>query len=176
MIEAGNESNPNTGLIVNCPLCEERSLHVIGSTEHQILQCINCGYVSSPKFMGSIEDNEEYKKLEPDMQSWAKEAMSRVWIPTIMTLPTGLIYPFDENGKMRWGYAKMKEIAEEDRHNYPVEGTENQFYERMYDVENHEVFDEFVLALSKVNNIFKEQSQGQSQQPSELKLPKLKKL
>ena len=50
-------------IISNCPLCEEHSLHVIGEDNMEMQQCINCGYVSSPKFIGTKEDNEEYKNL-----------------------------------------------------------------------------------------------------------------
>ena len=45
------------------------------------MQCIWCGYVSSPKFIGKKEDNEEYKKLTDDMKNWSKEALGRIWIP-----------------------------------------------------------------------------------------------
>ena len=39
-------------IIGNCPLCEEHSLHIIGEEEEaQLMQCIWCGYVSSPKFV-----------------------------------------------------------------------------------------------------------------------------
>ncbi len=171
-------------LISNCPLCGEHSLHVIGEGAAETQQCINCGYVSAEKFKydDKKENNEEYNKLPEDMKNWSKDANSRVWIPTIMTLPMGMLYPIDVDNpvnhqkEMKWALALMIDIPEDKREEFPIEGQEGKFYERMYDVENHEVFDEFVLALSKVNNIFKEQSQGQSQQPSELKLPKLKKL
>ena len=50
-------------IVSNCPLCEEHGLHVMGEDAVQILQCLNCGYVSSPKFMGTKNTNEEYQKL-----------------------------------------------------------------------------------------------------------------
>ena len=40
-------------VISNCPLCEERALHMIGEGDIQMMQCIACGYVSSPKFKGN---------------------------------------------------------------------------------------------------------------------------
>ena len=46
-------------IISNCPLCEQHSLHVIGQGDEQMLQCLNCGYVSTSKFIGVKEDNEE---------------------------------------------------------------------------------------------------------------------
>jgi len=169
------DDNPNTGLIVSCPLCKERSLHVIGSTQEQILQCINCGYVSSPKYVGNKKTNEEFKKLQPDMQKWSKEALERIWIPTIMTLPTGLIYPFDdEEGNMKWGYAKMVDIPENERHEYPVEGQKDTYYERRYDMEDAEIFDEFIFAMAELKKEVNEINESAKQ--TELKLPKLKKV
>ena len=40
-------------IISNCLLCEERSLHVIEQGETKLMQCINCGYTSSDKFLGT---------------------------------------------------------------------------------------------------------------------------
>ena len=80
-------------IISNCPLCEEHSLHLIPGSgdEIQLMQCIWCGYVSSPNFIGKKEDNEEYKKLTEDMKNWSKEAIGRIWIPSMFTLPISLL-------------------------------------------------------------------------------------
>ena len=54
-------------IISTCTLCDVHSLHVIGEPGSQIMQCLNCGYVSSDKYL--LEDNQpidqhaEYKKL-----------------------------------------------------------------------------------------------------------------
>ena len=65
-------------IISNCPLCEEHSLHLIGEKESQLMQCIWCGYVSSPKFTGIKDENEEYQKLTDDMKGCSKEAINRI--------------------------------------------------------------------------------------------------
>ena len=44
-------------IISNCFLCEEHSLHVAGTEEAQVMQCINCGYVTSTKYTGTKEAN-----------------------------------------------------------------------------------------------------------------------
>ena len=56
------------------------------------------------------------------MKGWSTVKNDRIWIPTIMTLPIGMLYPMnivvpnDEEDKvMKWGFAKMIDIAEEDR-------------------------------------------------------------
>ena len=37
-------------IISNCPLCEQKSLHVIGEGKLETQQCIHCGYVTADKF------------------------------------------------------------------------------------------------------------------------------
>jgi len=159
-------------IISNCPLCEEHSLHLIGENEAQMMQCINCGYVSTSKFIGKKEENEEYQKLSEEMKSWAQETDGRIWIPSIMTLPFGMLYPLNIDGEMKWSYAKMIKILEENRKNYPIPSVENQFYESMYDTENAEVFDSFLLGMAQAN----EDAKKFNVEPESIKLPKLKKV
>ena len=71
-------------IISNCPLCEEHSLHILGEDKLETQQCINCGYATSDRFKGSKENNDMYKSLPEEMQSWSKEANDRIWIPTII--------------------------------------------------------------------------------------------
>ena len=156
-------------IISNCFLCEEHSLHVAGKEEAQVMQCISCGYVTSTKYTGTIETNEEVKKLSSDMKQWAKEENGRVWIPSIITLPIGMLYPIDDEGKMKWSFASMVDIPEDDRKNYPNE--KGDFYERKIDTDNPKIYDDFIMGMSYINKLMKEASSKQSK----IKLPKLKK-
>ena len=158
-------------LISNCFLCEEHSLHVAGTEEAQVMQCINCGYVTSTKYIGSQEKNEEYKKLTKDMKNWSKFENDRTWIPSIITLPIGMLYPFDdEDGKMKWSFAPMIDISEDERKKYP--NTQGGFYERRIDTDNPIVYDKFIDGMSYINELMKKASKLQ---PSKINLPKLKK-
>ena len=51
-------------IISNCFLCEEHSLHVAGTEEAQVMQCINCGYVTSTKYTGTKEAIEDEDKMK----------------------------------------------------------------------------------------------------------------
>ena len=84
-------------IVSNCPLCEEQALHVIEEDGIGTQQCISCGYATSTKFIGTKEDNEMYKTLPEEMQSWSKEVNDRVWIPSMITLPFGTLYPINKN-------------------------------------------------------------------------------
>ena len=149
--------NGQMDVVSNCPLCEERGLHVVGEGKLQTQQCISCGYATNFnfKFDEDKEDNKYYKTLTDQMKSWVKIANNQVWIPSFITLPVGMIFPTDIDGIMKWGYAEMVDIPEEDRVNYPVEGQTDKFYERKYDTDKAENHDEFVVVLSKLNEKIK---------------------
>ena len=110
-------------IVSNCPLCEEHGLHVMGEEDDKLLQCLSCGYVSSTKFIitDSIETNEAYKSLDDDMKKWGKEKDGRIWIPSIITLPTGMLYPVkSEEVEIQWAFARLIEIPDDDQKDYPV--------------------------------------------------------
>ena len=158
-------------IISNCFLCEEHSLHVAGTEEAQVMQCINCGYVTSTKYIGTKETNKEFQKLSEDMKKWAKEENNRVWIPSIITLPIGMLYPFDDDdGNMKWYFAPMVDIPKDEQKNYP--NNDGSFYERKIDTDNSIIYEEFILGMSYVNELMKKASEPKL---SKINLPKLKK-
>tara|TARA_R110000824_G_scaffold181260_1_gene362003 strand:+ start:1458 stop:1970 length:513 start_codon:yes stop_codon:yes gene_type:complete len=165
-------------LVSNCFLCEEHSLHVAGKEESQIMQCISCGYVSSTKYIGRKETNEEFQKLGEDMKEWAIEKNNRIWIPTILTLPIGMIYPIDivvpnddKDKVMKWAFAPMVDISEEEKENY--KNSEGEYYEKRIDTDNPKIYNQFFELMVHVNRKMKEHSETK---PTEIKLPKLKKM
>jgi hypothetical protein len=143
-------------LIGNCFLCGEKALHVAGTEEAQVMQCINCGYTTTTKFTGTKETNEEFQKLGKDMKNWAVESNGKVWIPSIITLPIGMLYPVNIKKKMKWSFAPMVEIPEEERENFPNE--QGGFYEKKIDVDNSIIFDLFLDGMKKINELLKEKN------------------
>ena len=157
-------------IISNCFLCEEHSLHVAGTEDAQVMQCINCGYTTTSKFIGTKETNEEFQKLGEDMKKWAKEENNRIWIPSVLTLPIGMLYPITEDDKMKWAFAPMVKISKDEKENYP--NGKGGFYEKKIDTDNPIIYEEFILGMSYVNELMKEASEPK---PSKINLPKLKK-
>ena len=141
-------------LISNCFLCGERSLHVAGKEEAQVMQCINCGYTTSTKFRGIKADNEEFEKLGEDMKNWAKEKNGYIWIPSIITLPIGMLYPVNIKKEMKWGFAPMVEIPEEERENFPNE--QGGFYDKKIDTDNAVIYNLFLDGMNKISQLLKE--------------------
>ena len=163
-------------IISNCPLCEEHSLHLIGEKESQLMQCIWCGYVSSPKFIGTKDENEEYQKLTGDMKEWSKEAINRIWIPSMFTLPGGMIYPENVDDKMKWKLAELVDVPKDEQKNYPIEGQPDKFYDKRYNTEEPIVYDYFYEVMLVVNEKAKNKAEEKENKPVEIKLPKLSKV
>ena len=158
-------------IVSNCPLCEEHSLHVIEEDGIGTQQCISCGYATSDRFRGSKEDNDMYKSLPEEMQSLAKEENNHIWIPSMITLPFGTLYPLNVDGEMKWACAEMIDIPEEEQKNYPKEDGSG-FHTKRYDTDNQNIFDLFVEAISEMN----EKAKQNNVPESKIKLPKLKRL
>tara|TARA_R100000773_G_C4205383_1_gene106482 strand:+ start:574 stop:1035 length:462 start_codon:yes stop_codon:yes gene_type:complete len=150
-------------LISNCPLCEERALHVAGVEEAQVMQCINCGYTTTSKFTGTKKTNEEFQKLGEDMKNWAVESNGKIWIPSIITLPIGMLYPVNIKKEMKWAFAPMVEIPENDRKKYPNPSAPGKFYDKKIDTDNSIIYNLFIEGMSYINELLKQHSQGDSQ-------------
>ena len=143
-------------LISNCFLCGEKALHVAGTEEAQVMQCINCGYTTSTKFTGTKETNEEFQKLGEDMKNWAVEKQGKIWIPSIITLPIGMLYPINVKKELKWAFAPMVEIPEDDRKDFPNE--QGGFYEKKVDTDNSKIYDLFLEGMSYVNELLKQET------------------
>ena len=143
-------------LISNCFLCEEKALHVAGTEEARVMQCINCGYTTSTKFTGTKETNEEFQKLGEDMKNWAKEENGYIWIPSIITLPIGMLYPVNIKKEMKWAFAPMVEIPEEDRKKYPNPSVPGKFYDKKIDTDNPIIYELFIEGMTMINKSLKQ--------------------
>jgi ribosomal protein L37E len=141
-------------IISNCFLCGEKSLHVAGTEEAQVMQCINCGYTTTSKYTGTKETNEDYKKLSKHVQKWSVEKNGKIWIPTVMALPVGVLHPTEVKSEMKWAFSPMVEIPEGEREKFP--NPAGGFYDKRVDTENPTIYDTFLNALNFINQKLKE--------------------
>jgi len=141
-------------LISNCFLCEEKALHIAGTEEAQVMQCINCGYTTSTKFTGKKKTNEYFQKIGEDMKNWAVEKNGKIWIPSVITLPIGMLYPLNVKKKLKWAFAPMVEIPEEERKDYPNES--GGFYDKKVDTDNVKLYDLFLEGMTQINKLLKQ--------------------
>ena len=167
-------------IIGTCQLCDQHSLHVIGDGKTQTHQCIHCGYVTSERYKlngNKKEEHELYKTLTDDMKKWSTVKDDRIWLPTIMTLPLGMLYPINIDNmvnhetELKWAFAPMVDIPMEEQKNYP--DGKGGFYEKRVDTDNPKIYDIFVEGFYELNKSMKEESQ---QKETGIKLPKLKKI
>ena len=167
-------------IVIKCPLCGEEELNVLPSELKNAMQCISCGYSTSDEFVGG-EESESFKNLDDDMKRWSKEANGHMWIPSVVNLPVGLLFPIDkkdDNTNVDWSFAPMVKISESEKENYPIPDTDGQFYENRIDMEKQIGFDSFKQAIFEINTIMnaREKLQKEESKKVDVNLPKLKKL
>ena len=151
--------------ILNCPCCEEHSLHLL-QDEVQTQQCLHCGYSTTNNYkldkVGNVIEKEWAEKLTDDMKNWAKKENGMLWIPSVMALPIGMLYPdrSEEDTNLVWKFAPMITITEEekDRYKNPMGG----HYEKRYDTENAVVYNDFFPAMLELNKRIKDEMETQS--------------
>lgn len=169
--------NENFKVVLNCSLCNEKELQVITDNNTTLMQCIGCGYSTSDNLRGDKESNEEFNQMDDQIKSWSVKENDQIWIPSIVNLSIGVLYPVDEDNQMKWAFAPLENISEMEKGDHLKEdGTP---YEKMYDIQNQIVFDKFKDAIFEINLIVsarEELKKKDKKQKVDIKLPKLKKL
>jgi ribosomal protein L37E len=135
-------------VIIDCPLCEKKSLHVMKQSGG-LMQCLYCGFASTKKFSGNKNNNKEFKKLPEQMQEMAVEKDNRIWIPTVMTLPIGVINPIIVEGEMFWAFAPMEKVPEERKEEFLND--KGEYYENYYDTDKTVLYKNFYDVLIDIN-------------------------
>ena len=105
--------------------------------------CFDCGYTSNSalKLGECDEETQNYTGLVKELKIEDRER-GLEWYPSLINMGTlGMIYP--EGAPELWYYkvAKVKEIAEKDRENYPK--PEGGYYETFLDVDGSESFSKY---------------------------------
>lgn len=162
-------------VVLNCPLCDEKELQVMTKHDSTLMQCISCGYSTSDALkINESEVNENFNNMDDQIKKWSVEKNDHIWIPSIVNLPLGVLYPIDEDNEMKWAFAPLEDISGEQKEDYIKE--DGTHYEKMYDIENQIVFDEFKDAIFEINLIVKTREELKSKtKENKVKLPKLNK-
>ena len=90
------------------------------------------------------------------MKNWAKEENGHIWIPSIITLPIGMLYPINIKEELKWAFAPMVEIPEDDRKDFP--NSQGGFYDKKIDTDNAIVYNLFIEGMTNINELLKQQS------------------
>jgi len=165
-------------VILDCPLCNKKDLHVNTSdTSNGLQQCINCGYSTNDSFfVGDIDikDNSDFSGLDEFMKKYSKRENDYVWIPSVMQLPIGIYYPSEKNEKLIWKFAPLVKIPEEEQKNYPNPG--GGYYEKRYNMEKQLEFADFGAGILEINTVMDMLERDNKSKEKEIKLPELKKV
>jgi hypothetical protein len=125
-------------------------------------QCSNCGYSSNDKLKGTKKDNEFWNSMSDFIKKHSKEDDNQIWIPTLLTLPFGSLYPTEENEKLKWAYAKLVDVDDkEDKEKYKKE--DGSYYTKKLDTDNPETFDTYAEGMVHIRNSLQEQINGREE-------------
>tara|TARA_Y100001963_G_scaffold150433_1_gene231522 strand:- start:250 stop:777 length:528 start_codon:yes stop_codon:yes gene_type:complete len=102
--------------------------------------CLSTGFMTTSYYK---KDSNQLKnvmnqnpKLVQQLQ-WEDKKTNLVWFPVFLNMgDLGMIYPEGNEHQWFWKYAKVVDIPEEKRNDYPVPGKSGEFYETKLDVEN----------------------------------------
>jgi len=133
-------------IVSNCPLCDQHALHVVENDSREMMQCLFCGMVTSNAYKGDKKTNKEYNTLSSDMQEMSVEHNGNVWIPTVLSLPIGIIHAVLVDKTMFWAYAPAVDIPEDSRNHYVDQ--KGGFYEKRYDREQTTLYTHFWKAMN----------------------------
>jgi len=90
------------------------------------------------------------------MKNWAVESNGKIWIPSIITLPIGMLYPVNIKKELKWSFAPMVEIPEDERKNFPNE--QGGFYDKKIDTDNSIIYDLFLEGMATINEMLKQKA------------------
>ena len=117
--------------------------------------CMESGFTSHEHLLEGSDFLEKYEQPLTELMIACKivDNDKRVWYPTFMQMPGGMLYIEGEsNLDWKWKVAQVVPIIGEERLRYPILGKENEYHTSRLDVENAKSFnkDDFQTALDEL--------------------------
>ena len=66
-----------------------------------------------------------------------------------------MLYPIDKDDEMKWAFAPMVEISEDEKKKYPNPNVPGKFYEKRIDTDNPTIYNNFFEGMILVNRLMK---------------------
>ena len=146
-------------ITIKCNICAHRMLHVYTDNNFTTRQCSNCGYSSNDKLKGNMKDNEFWNNMSDFIKKYSKEDAGSIWIPTLLTLPFGSLYPIEEKDNLKWAYAELVDITEDDdKEKYKKE--DGTYYTKKLDTDNPKSFDTYAEGMVYIRKSLEELASG----------------
>tara|TARA_Y100000593_G_scaffold95015_1_gene198302 strand:- start:44093 stop:44560 length:468 start_codon:yes stop_codon:yes gene_type:complete len=146
-----------------CFLCDKESLTVENNPPAELMQCLYCGYSTTHELKNHPKKCKKFKTLDEKIQKWSVYLDKRIWIPSILSLNYGLVYPIEDEEvpwKMKWAFAPLVDVSEEDREKYTK--PDGSYYKQRYDIDNQIIKDYFYQILIEINKVNAEENHIQS--------------
>ena len=149
------ETFQSMGKAVTCPVCGNNT----ALEESDSWMCATCGYMTTALYRKGSPALRNVLSTSPQLiidKQFFDEERSLVWIPTVIQMPAGMIYPEEQDdGELIWRHAKVIQIPEKEQSAFPVPGQENKFYDSRLDVDNADKFDRFYDALISIGAVIR---------------------
>jgi hypothetical protein len=71
-----------------------------------------------------------------------------------------MLYPLNIKKELKWAFAPMVEIPEEERKKYPNPSVPGKFYDKKVDTNNATIYDIFLEGMSHINELLKQKNLG----------------
>ena len=117
--------------------------------------CMETGYTTTERFKVGSDTIKEYESSVPQLYKDTKyldPLLDQYWFLATMRTAMGCLYA-DGTTKddYKWKLAPVRELTEEEKVNYPVEGKTDEYHTHIIDIENPETYDQnkFQEAMDK---------------------------
>ncbi len=144
------------GKQVKCPICSKNTALEEKESSTISWMCVSCGYTTTTLYRKGSPALRYVLSTSPQLirdKQFFDEERSIVWIPAVIRMKTGIVYPEMVDEDLVWFHAAVIEIPEEEQQAYPVPGQEGKFYDSRLAVENAKKFDRFYDALKSIGAI-----------------------
>jgi hypothetical protein len=124
--------------------------------------CYGCGFITNSLMKKGTDFFKEQMEVLPNLykELMGEDKEGKIWMPSTVNKPSkGMIFADGTNiDNWMWAAVKAVKIKEEERKNYPIPNTENQYYEWKMDMETKKHFPEreYIEALDYIGIFDKE--------------------
>lgn len=133
---------------LKCPHCNQIECYKETESGIDSYLCMSCGYTTNTLFKMDSEELAAWEESTPMIVKNSKfmdDSTKLVWYPSVLNFPSkGMVFP-DGTSELdwKWRVAKIMQIPEDERENYPIPGKDGEFYASKLDIENSSLYEKY---------------------------------
>ena len=134
--------------VITCPICfnDEKCFEDMHGDFSSYL-CFRCGYTSNSHYTKDSAERAKHIGNTPELikgLEFFDNERELYWYPSVLNMGTKvIIFPEGKEDNWVWKYAKVIDIPEDEKKDYPVPGKDGEFYDTKLDVDGAESFDKY---------------------------------